>query len=208
MDKDIVQAINYFTFLRFNKLFGTANFAISVYDNVKNLSDYLDDIKKMGLGHVLIYGYYINNDKPKEVLVSFVGTHKKDKYWTKKNIGKLEQKYGHKFFIYVDKNKDSWLIDCRNDDITSFGEKYLGNFCAETMENLCPNTVFTDLAPYSLFSAYRFRDRKIKFSQDDSLEVFEEKLKQKYKEIGDNLKKKVVKTIMNIAQNKIMENKK
>lgn len=187
MDKDMIQTISNFTFSRIIENMKNNTIVISVFNNdYENLQDYINVKKKFGFGHNLIDGYSVldNKETPECYNILIVYTYR-NKYWLKKNLGKHNQKYGHKNFIIVDENNIAYLIDCTNPDITSFEEKCLGEFSADTMKYLCPDTVFTDIRPYSFGNAIAFEKRKIKFSEEDSVEIFEEKLQQKYNEIKE-----------------------
>lgn len=204
MDKDKIQAISDFTFSRIIENMKNRTIVISAFKNdYENLQDYMNVKKNFGFGHNLIDGYSVSDNKeaPELYNVLIIYTYN-NKYWLKKNLGKHEQRYGHKNFIIVDENNIAYLIDCTNADITTFEEKCLGEFSADTMKYLCPDTVFTDIRPYSFQNAIIFERRKIKFSEDDSIDVFNEKLEQKYNELSNRLKRRIITQIINIAKQK------
>lgn len=190
MDKNIAKQISEYNFSSLYNRGKDLTVAICIHD-----INFEKEVKKRNVGYYKIYGYSYNPEIQR-ITIALIFT-KEDKFWTKKNIGKLK----HQKFIIVDKDNSTYLIDCTNPE--NIEERYLGKFSTDTLEYICPDTVFTHTQPANWFSALaRVKTEKIKFSEDDSIDVFNEKLEQKYNELSNRLKRRIITQIINIAKQK------
>ena len=190
MDKNIAKQISEYNFSNLYNRGKDLTVAICIHD-----INFEKEVQKRNVGYYKIYGYSYSREIER-VSVALIFT-KEDKFWTKKNIGKLK----HQKFIIVDKDNSAYLFDSTNSENTE--EKHLGKFSIDLLEYICPNTVFTHTQPANWFSALaRAKTEKIKFSEDDSIDVFNEKLHQKYNEMLNLLKRRIIMQIINIAKQK------
>ena len=190
MDTNIAKQISEYNFSSLYNRGKDLTVAICIHD-----INFEKEVQKRNVGYYKIYGYSYNPEIQRTT-TALIFT-KEDKFWTKKNIGKLK----HQKFIIVDKDNSAYLIDCTNSENPE--EKHLGKFSIDLLEYICPDTVFTHTQPANWFSALaRAKTEKIKFSEDDSIATFEEKLNQKYNEISNSLKRRIITQIINIAKQK------
>lgn len=190
MDKNIAKEFSEYIFASVYKHSKNLTVAICIND-----TDFEKDTKKRQVTYFKVYGYSVeNNSKLKDVTLAIIYT-KENKVWTKKNTGKLLQK--NKNFILVDKDNSAYMIACSNSDINNFDEKYLGQFSTDTLQYLCPNTIFVQKQPLNWFSALAESKSGIKFSKEDSIEKFNEKLEQKYNQLIKNLRRRIIEQIKN-----------